>query len=68
MEQKRVPVPESPADGDSAERRPPPLGLVDGAAGAWTTVPAELDSLRAIVSDSSQPLTDRIEAYEDIID
>jgi threonine synthase len=53
---------------DASERRPPPLGLVDGAAGSWTVVPAELDALRAVAADPSQPIIDRIEAYEDVID
>lgn len=46
----------------------PSTALLDGAGPATTTLPRELEDLKRIASDASQPLADRLEAYEDIID
>ena len=35
---------------------------------AWKTVPAEATALHRIAADSDQPLLERVEAFEDLID
>jgi threonine synthase len=40
----------------------------EGAEGAWSQVPAETRALRDVAIDSSRPLLDRVEAFEDIVD
>ncbi len=69
---ERGPNSGQPSDGaspDTAESQAGgSLGLVDGAGASWQAMPAELDELRRVVVDSSRPLVERVEAYEDIID
>lgn len=44
------------------------LSLIDGASPQAPGIPAELETQKQIAADPSQPLEDRIEAYEDIFD
>jgi threonine synthase len=44
------------------------FSLLDGASAGAPIIAPELDKQRRIASDKSQPLNDRLEAYEDIID
>jgi len=36
--------------------------------GEWQTIPAEVESLRRLASDSNVPLDERLEAFEDVVD
>jgi len=45
-----------------------PYGIMDGAAGEFEQIQRDMNRQRAIITDDSLPLVDRLEAYEDIID
>ena len=58
-----------PTDGersDSTNRMP--LDLMDGASGVSAQLVQDVDTQRSISADPGQPLDNRLEAYEDIID
>jgi len=44
------------------------LSLLDGAQSQFPSIAPELEFQRRIASDTSKPLEERLEAYEDIID
>ena len=54
----------------TSENRPldQPFSLMDGAAGEFQQIHQDMNRQREITMDVSQPLGDRLEAYEDIID
>lgn len=52
----------------SAEKNNEPLTLMDGAVGEVDAVILDVEAQRRIASDTSQPLSKRLEAFEDIID
>jgi threonine synthase len=45
-----------------------PFGLMDGASGEFQQIHKEVNRQREITADHSRPLSERLEAYEDIID
>jgi threonine synthase len=45
-----------------------PFGLMDGASGEFQHIQQEVNRQRKITADLSRPLSERLEAYEDIID
>jgi threonine synthase len=45
-----------------------PFGLMDGAAGEFQQIHQDMNRQRAVTADSSRPLGERLDAFEDIID
>ena len=53
---------------DENSRLTQPFGLMDGASGAFQQIHQDVNRQREITADLSRPLSERLEAYEDIID
>ena len=58
-----------PTDGERSDNtNRMPLDLMDGASGVSAQLVQDVDTQRSISADPGQPLDNRLEAYEDIID